>query len=61
MPRVAPWPRGPQAYTEQMLVDHPNLDRTTLLADAVVAVATFHGRLVPSWAATDPNSSYWVA
>lgn len=34
--------QGPQAYAEQMTVDHPDLDRTVLIADAVVAVKTFH-------------------
>jgi hypothetical protein len=28
---------GPRAYASQMLVDHPELERTTLLADAVVS------------------------
>lgn len=37
--------QGTQAYAEQMLLDHPNLDRTTLLADAVVSVSAFHDRL----------------
>jgi hypothetical protein len=37
--------QGPQAYAEQMLLDAPNLDRTTLLADAVVAVDAFHALL----------------
>lgn len=37
--------QGPQAYAEQMIIDHPDLDRATVLADAVVAVRTFH-RLV---------------
>jgi hypothetical protein len=34
--------QGPCAYVEQMLIDHPDLDRTTLAADAVIAVETFH-------------------
>lgn len=42
-----PAAQGSQAYAEQMLIDHPDLDRATLLADAVVAVETFHGRLTP--------------
>jgi hypothetical protein len=33
--------QGPQAYISQMLVDHPDLDRATLAADAVVAVGEF--------------------
>jgi hypothetical protein len=39
--------QGPQAYAEQMLVDHPDLKRTALLADAVVAVRAFHEGLYP--------------
>lgn len=34
--------QGPQAYAEQMLVDHPELDAATLLADAVTAIDQFH-------------------
>lgn len=37
--------QGPQAYADQMMVDHPELARTTLLADAVTVVGTFGGRL----------------
>jgi Nucleotidyl transferase AbiEii toxin, Type IV TA system len=37
--------QGPIAYAEQMLIDHPELDLTTLRADAVVAVVDFHDRL----------------
>jgi hypothetical protein len=33
--------QGPQAYAAQMLVDHPELERATLLADAVVSVQAF--------------------
>jgi hypothetical protein len=33
--------QGPQAYVSQMLVDHPELDRATLAADAVVSVSDF--------------------
>lgn len=40
-----PAAQGPQAYAEQMLIDHPELDHTTLLADAVIAVETFHAIL----------------
>lgn len=43
-----PAAQGPQAYADQMLLDHPDLDRATLLADAVVAVEMFHGRLAPA-------------
>ncbi|MCC5952807.1 MAG: nucleotidyl transferase AbiEii/AbiGii toxin family protein [Acidimicrobiia bacterium] len=39
---ATPEAQGSQAYAAQMLVDHPELDRTTLVADAVVAVGTFH-------------------
>lgn len=38
----SPSAQGPQAYAMQMLVDHPELDETTLLADAVLAVEEFH-------------------
>lgn len=37
--------QGPHAYADQMSIDHPDLDRATLLADAVIAVETFHTRL----------------
>lgn len=37
--------QGPQAYAEQMMVDHPDLDRTMVIADSVVAVKTFHRML----------------
>lgn len=37
--------QGPQAYARQMLLDHPDLDRATLEADAILAVAAFHARL----------------
>lgn len=39
--------QGPRAYVEQMLIDHPDLDRTMLAADAIVAVEAFHGGLFP--------------
>lgn len=39
--------QGPQAYAEQMLLDHPDLDHTTLLADAVVNISAFHEHLYP--------------
>ena len=45
---AAPDSQGPQAYAEQMMIDHPDLERATLLADAVIAVETFHRRLFPS-------------
>lgn len=34
--------QGPQAYVRQMLIDHPDLDPTTLAADAVLAIEEFH-------------------
>jgi len=37
-----PLAQGPQAYAEQMLIDHPELDEATLLADAVTAIEEFH-------------------
>ena len=37
--------QGPQAYADQMTIDHPDLHRAALLADAVLAVETFHTRL----------------
>lgn len=39
--------QGPVAYAEQMMLDHPDLDHSSLLADAVIAVETFHGLLYP--------------
>ncbi len=38
--------QGPQAYAEQMMVDHPDLDRTVMIADSVVAVKAFHRLLM---------------
>jgi hypothetical protein len=40
-----PTHQGPAAYAEQLLLDHPDLDRAVALADAVVAVQDFHRRL----------------
>lgn len=37
--------QGPQAYAEQMLLDHPELDEATLLADAVTAIDEFYSAL----------------
>ena len=34
--------QGPQAYAQQMRIDHPELDPTTLAADAVLAMEEFH-------------------
>jgi hypothetical protein len=39
--------QGPQAYAGQMLVDHPELERATLLADAVVSVQAFFDDIFP--------------
>jgi hypothetical protein len=39
--------QGPVAYAEQMKIDHADLDRNVLRADAVVAVETFHRLLHP--------------
>ena len=41
-----PRAQGPQAYSAQMLIDHPVLDASVLLADAVTAVDEFHRALV---------------
>lgn len=41
----APGGQGPSAYVEQMLIDHPGLDRTQLRADAVLVVEEFHRAL----------------
>jgi len=37
-----PTAQGPRAYVGQMLIEHPDLDRTVLAADAVLAVERFH-------------------
>jgi hypothetical protein len=42
----SPSSQGPQAYAAQMLLDHPELDEITVLADAVLAVEEFHAVLV---------------
>lgn len=34
--------QGARAYAEQMMADHPDLDRSAVIADSVVAVKTFH-------------------
>lgn len=39
--------QGPQAYAEQMVIDNPELDATTLAADAALAVSSFHRALYP--------------
>lgn len=38
--------QGPQAYAGQMLIDHPELERATLLADAVVSVRAFSDEIL---------------
>jgi hypothetical protein len=43
MPRA----QGPAAYADQMRLDHPELDRTMLAADAVVAVERFCEMILP--------------
>ena len=42
---TAPGDQGPTAYAEQMHLDHPDLDPTTLEADAVLAIEAFHSEL----------------
>ena len=37
--------QGPQAYANQVLENHPEEDRATLLADAVVTIQTFYSLL----------------
>ncbi len=39
--------QGAQAFSEQFLIDHPDLDEQTVLADAIVAVTTFYKALYP--------------
>jgi hypothetical protein len=39
--------QGPRAYVSQILLDYPELDQTTVAADAIVAVDTFHRILFP--------------
>lgn len=38
---ATPTTQGPLAYADQILLDHPELDRATVTADAVVAVQRF--------------------
>jgi len=38
---ATPTAQGPVAYADQLLLDHPDLDRSTVTADAVVAVGRF--------------------
>lgn len=42
----SPSAQGPHAYATQMLVDHPELDGATLLADAVLAVEEFQAAVL---------------
>lgn len=42
---AVPDAQGPRAYVAQMIIDHPDLDRATLAADAVLAVEQFHRTL----------------
>jgi len=39
--------QGPEAYAEQMMLDNPDLDHSSLLAEAVIAVETFYRLLYP--------------
>lgn len=39
---TSPRDQGPSAYAQQMHLDHPGLDLTTLAADAVLGVEAFH-------------------
>ncbi|HEX9506406.1 MAG TPA: hypothetical protein VGA62_10425 [Acidimicrobiia bacterium] len=41
----SPSAQGPRAYASQILLDHPELDETTVLADAVLAVEGFNAAL----------------
>lgn len=43
---TSPGDQGPTAYSEQMYLDHPELDPATLSADAVLAVGAFRARLL---------------
>ena len=38
--------QGPKAYSKQMMIEHPNLDRTTLVADAIVSVKEFYDGII---------------
>ena len=39
--------QGTLAFSQQILVDHPDLDELTVCADAIVAVTTFYKTLYP--------------
>lgn len=41
-----PGAQGPEAYAQQMLIDHPDEDATILQGDAVIAVQTFCSTLL---------------
>jgi hypothetical protein len=43
---LAPTAQGPVAYAIQIVLDHPGLDRTTVAADAVVAIERFCERVL---------------
>ncbi len=43
---ATPHAQGPTAYADQLIVDHPELDRTTAAADAVVALERFTNRIL---------------
>ena len=42
-----PEAQGPEAYANQMLIDHDDMEEATLRADAVTAVSEFHAALLP--------------
>jgi hypothetical protein len=44
---AVPGAQGPTAYVEQMHLDHPELDKKTMAADAVVAVERFCEMILP--------------
>ena len=48
--------QGPRAYAQQMAIDHPEIERATALADAVVAVEDFCNRLKASGSTSAPPS-----
>jgi hypothetical protein len=39
--------QGPTAYADQLTADHPEVDRTTATADAVIAIERFTDRVLP--------------
>jgi hypothetical protein len=45
---TAPQAQGPTAYAEQLTLDHPEVDRATAAADAVLGVERFTSRLLPT-------------